>query len=138
MADLVIVAADVKVGSNAQTATVTAGEAITAGQVVYLDSVSGKYLLSDNDVDAPTAVVRGIALDNASIDQPVVIQTSGEIILGVGSFLTVGETYHLTDTPGGIGPIADLLVGQYVSLLGVAISGTTLRFNAQNSGVQKA
>lgn len=141
MADIVITAASVVAGSGAKVTSGTAGATVTAGQVVYLDSATtGKWLLADSD--AATAAARGqganvgIALNGASDGQPIDVLTEGPITLG--SVLTAGTAYYLSATPGGIAPLADLLTGDYVTLLGLATSTSVLQLDIQYSGVATA
>ena len=113
-----------------------AGAAITAGQVVYLDTsvTPNTLLLADCDASATTATVAGIALTGASTGQPVKYAKSGEIT--IGGTVTVGELYVLSGTAGGIAPEGDLASGDYVSFLGVGTTAARIRFNLLNSGVQ--
>jgi hypothetical protein len=138
MVDLVITAASVLPGSGAPTKTGTAGAAIAAGDVVYLDTATtGKWQLADSD--AATAEARGqtsnigIALNSAAANQPVTVQTGGPITLG--SVLTAGTAFYLSDTPGKICPLADVTGGDYFVLLGLAASATVLNLDVQYSGV---
>lgn len=135
MADLTITATNVVAGSNARTVHGVAGVAITAGQVVYLDSATtGKWQLADNN--AASAAARqphGIALNSASLNQPIAVQTDGPIT--IGATLTAGVAYYLSDTPGGICPVADLATGEYPTVLGMATSTTVLDIDIQSSGV---
>src|SRR5882724_2452016 len=107
MADLGVTAANVIQGANAKTETALAGETITAGQVVYQDPTVRKYLKADSDsVSETVRRARGIALNNASLNQPLVIQRSGQVTIGAA--LTPGLAYYLSKTPGGIAPVADI------------------------------
>ena len=133
MTDLVITPADVQRGAGAITKQVSALSAVTAGQVVYKDSTTSNRAPADADGAADMRVVEGIALGGAAADQPFIVQTDGDIELG--SIITVGEIYVLSDTAGGIMPAADLEAGDYVSIIGVGISNTTIRLGILNSGV---
>lgn len=135
MVDIVITAANVVPGTGAKIEHGTAGATVTAGQVVYLDSAStGKYLLADNNsATAAARSPRGIALHGASLNQPLAVQTEGPIT--IGATVTAGVAYYLSDTPGGIGPVADLLTGEYPTVLGMATSTTVLNLKIQASGV---
>jgi hypothetical protein len=133
MADLIITPGNVIAGANAIKAAGAAGETITAGQPVARDSVTRKFLKADNN--APNADLRtpvGIALHGASLDQPLTIQTEGDINLGAA--LTVGVPYFLGDAPGGISPLADLTSGEFVSSLGIASSASNLKLKINVSG----
>lgn len=97
-----------------------AGQTIAAGDVVYLDSATQKYLLADaDDLSATLADVRGIALNSASLNQPLRIQRTGRLTLGAGAAPVVGELYTLSATPGKIGPAADRDTDWHVTLIGV-------------------
>lgn len=134
MADLVITPANVVKGNNAQTEAGILGATVTAGQVVYLDPTTRKYLLADNNAAAlPAKSPKGIALNGGSINQPVVVHKGGDI--AIGATVVVGTPYFLSDAPGGICPLADLLTGENVVLLGIAISTTTIKVGILDSGV---
>lgn len=123
MTDVSITAANVVKGADAMLEHGTAGATITAGQPVYLDDTTGKFLLSDNNASGKKTV-RGIALHGASNNQPLTIQKRGDIT--IGGTLTAGSPYYLSATAGGIMPAADLDVGMDVVLLGLAKSTTVL------------
>lgn len=132
MSDLSITAASVVKGADASIETGIAGATVTAGQPVYLDETTGKYLLSDNNASGKKSV-RGIALNGASLNQPLTIQTRGEIT--IGATLTAGSPYYLSGTAGGIAPAADLSSGMDVVLLGLAKSTTVLVLDVRVAGV---
>lgn len=133
MVDLVITAASV-LGTNAAKATGSAGETITAGQVVYLDPTVKKYLKADsNSATLAARKASGIALNGAALDQPLTLATSGDVT--IGATLVAGSTYFLSETPGGIQPAADLAVGENVCQLGIAKSTSVLALNIQAPGV---
>lgn len=134
MADITITPANVIAGSNASIASGTAGETITAGQAVYLSSTSKKWMLADsNSATSEARQAKGIALNGASLNQPVSVQTSGDII--IGGTLVAGSAYYLSETPGGIQSAADLAAGEYVCLLGLAKSTSVLSIGIQFPGV---
>ena len=133
MPDLTITAANVIAGANSKKTPGVSGATVTAGQTVYRDPTTKKFLLADSD--SPTEAVRacaGIALHAASNGQPLMIQEEGDINLG--ATLTVGEIYVLSDTAGGIMPEADLEAGDYVTVLGVASSASNLKMKIVASG----
>lgn len=134
MADLTITAANVLAGAGAAVSRSVAGATVTAGQAVYLDTADGKWKLADNN--SATAAVRapgGIALNGASNGQPLSVLTSGPITIGAA--LTAGVAYYLSDTPGGICPVADLGSGEYPTVIGIATSTTVLNVQINSSGV---
>lgn len=134
MVDITITAANVAAGSDSQQERGTAGATITAGQAVYKDAADGKYKLADNN--SATAAVRqplGIALNGASDGQPLTIHKLGDIT--IGATLEAGTTYYLSDTPGGICPIADVGSGEYAAIIGIAKSTSVLAVKINYSGV---
>lgn len=134
MADLVITAASVVAGAGTSNETGLAGEAITAGRAVYQDEVTRKFLLADsNSATAAARKAKGIALNGAALNQPLAILRSGD--LTIGAVLTPGTAYYLSDTPGGICPVADVGAGEYVCLLGLAKSASILAVDIQFPGV---
>ncbi|RWX71895.1 hypothetical protein [Mesorhizobium sp. M2A.F.Ca.ET.039.01.1.1] len=134
MADLVITAANVVAGSNAETETGAAGEAITAGQAVYRSSTTKKLMKADsNGASAEIRTPIGIALNGGALDQPIKFQKSGNVT--IGAVLTPGVAYYLSDAPGGICPVADIGAGEYVCLIGLATSASVLALDIRYTGV---
>ena len=134
MAALSITAANVAAGTDAVVEKGTAGEAITAGQLVYRDEADGKYKLAD--CDSATAAVRqarGVALNGAANGQPLSIQKSGDINLG--ATLVAGTTYYASPTAGGIGPLADVASGDDPIIVGIAKSASIMLMRILNPGV---
>lgn len=134
MVDLVITSTNVVSGANARFESGTAGEAITAGRLVYRSSTTKKLMLSDtNSATLEARKPLGIALNGASINQPVTYQLSGEIV--IGATLVAGDPYYASDTPGGICPRADVGTTEDVVLIGVGKSTTILSVDIQVPGV---
>jgi hypothetical protein len=137
MADLTITAANVKALSTATKKQVTAGVAVTAGQVVALDSTTGTYKLCD--VNSGTADLRkpkGIALHAAAADQPLTILTRGKIT--IGATVAVGVTYYASGTGGGIRQAADNTTGDYVAEVGIGVSTTQIDVLFHEAGAPMA
>lgn len=134
MADLVITAASVLPASNAERDTGVAGETIVAGKPVYLAATTNRWMLADsNSATAEARQAKAIALNGASVGQPVAFQKSGDIT--IGATLVAGTAYYLSDTPGGICPLADVGSGEYVCLIGIAKSTSVLQLSFQFPGV---
>src|SRR5690349_19737444 len=111
MADLTITAANCVPGADARLEQGFAGETITAGMPVYKAS-TGLWMKADSN--SATALARqatGIALTGSSLNQPIVVQKSGSLTLG--ATMTAGIAYYLSDTAGGICPVADVGSGEY-------------------------
>lgn len=135
MADLSINSALVVGGTNSTRDTGTAGETITAGQPIYLDATTNKWMKSDNN-GTGTRTVHGISLNGASLNQPVSIHKSGDIT--IGATLVAGTDYWLSGTAGGICPRADLAAGMDTIQIGIAKSTTVLSVDIQDPGVTLA
>lgn len=128
MADLTITAASVLPGSGASLETGTAGEALTAGKVVYKKAADGKWYLADcNSATAEVRVAEAIALTGSAAGQPVVVQKGGSIT--IGATMTANAAYYLSGTAGGIRPAADNTTGDYPQVIGLATSTTVLALN---------
>lgn len=137
MADLTITAASVVAATGAAVTNGMAGATITAGQAVYLNATTKKWELADsNGTPAAARKAGGIALNGASLNQPVAVATAGDVT--IGATLTAGTAYYLSDTPGGICPVADVGTGENVCLLGMAKSTSVLAVNIQAPGVTLA
>lgn len=134
MADLTITAANVLALPGAITLRRLAGATIAAGQAVYLDAADNKWKLADsNGASAAVRTPGGIALNGASDGQPLTVLTDGPITIGAA--VTPGVAYYLSDTPGGICPVADLGAGEYPTIIGIATSATALNVKINPSGV---
>lgn len=134
MTDLSVTAANVVPGTDARQEVGVAGETITAGQALYKSSTTGKWMKADsNSATAEARAATAIALTGSSLDQPIVVQTSGTIT--IGATMTAGIQYYLSDTAGGICPVADIGSGEYVDLVGLSTSTTVMTLNFKYSGV---
>jgi hypothetical protein len=134
MANLTITAASVLADSASNRETGVAGEAVTAGQAVYLASATRKWMLAD--ADSGTAEARkatGIALNGAALNQPLAVLKSGDVT--IGATLTPGTAYYLSDDPGGICPLADVSGGDYICLIGLAKTAAVLTVAIQYPNV---
>lgn len=133
MADLTITPTAVVPGTNAVKDTGSAGEVITAGQVVA-KSAAGLIMKCDNNAGTPE--IRkplGVALNGGAIGQPITVQTRGDIT--IGATVAPGVTYFSSDTPGGIGIAADNLSGEFTGVLGIGKSTTVIAIDIQYAGV---
>ena len=135
MADIIITATNV-VATGANTiADCTAGGALLAGEVVYLESASNTVKLADcNSGTAEARSVYGIALNGAAVNQPVKVLRGGST-LTLGGTLTPGVAYYLSPNPGKVCPVADIVTGCYPTVLGIATSATAFKFAPIEAGV---
>lgn len=103
--------------------TGTAGAAVAAGEVVYASSNGGVSEAQAN-ADA-TSRVAGIALNSAALGEDVIYQSAG-VVTGL-SGLTFNTFYYLSAvTPGLLVSTPDAVAGQYLVLVGLALTSTDL------------
>ena len=134
MADVTITATSVVKGANATIANGYCGETITAGKAVYRSSTTGLWMLADSNSGTTEAKTPGgIALNGGAINQPVAVQTAGEIT--IGGTLVAGTGYYLSETPGGIQPATDLASGENVAQIGLARTTAILVIKLHAPGV---
>jgi len=137
MADISVTAASVLASSTALTASGVAGATITDGQTIYKDTANSNVLkLADSNSTLLISTVEGIALHGAASGQPVKY-VYDDPTFTPGATLTVGQTYALSSTAGGIAPIADLTTGDFPNVLFVAKSATTAVLKIVRGGVVK-
>lgn len=132
MANLTITAASVVASTdalNTRTAEGIAGEAIDAGEVVYIDSTDSYKLKLASAQNATEAEFVGIALNSAGLNQPVEYATQ-DLALAIGATVAVGEVYVVSATSGKIAPNADLIGADFVTIIGVGITTSTISFIA--------
>jgi hypothetical protein len=134
MVDITITPTSVIAGANATKLRGVCGETIAAGKTVYQDPATKKFMLSDtNSATLDARKPLGVALNGGAINQPVEVQTAGDIT--IGATLVAGTDYYASDTPGGICPRADVGATENVVLIGLARSTTVLALDIQISGV---
>lgn len=136
MADISVTASAVVPTSTTVIASGTAGETITAGQPVYADASASNQLKKAANTSAATASVVGIALNGASLNQPVDYAVSGDVTFNAA--LTAATCYVLGSAAGGISSSADLdasINTRYGTVLGMSSSTTNLKVGIVASGV---
>lgn len=139
MADYTIAAGDVVPGADATTIDGECGEAINAGESLYLDTTANQWFKTDVNVSAAKAKVGGIAISSTdAAKQRVGIQTSGTLAVGAVLGLLAGEFIISSATAGGLAPSADLASGWFSSLAAIGKSTTEIIVIPKPSGVQKA
>jgi len=129
--------ANVGIGSSGtRTRTVQAGEAVTQGMPVYLNTDS-KHYRADSNLSAVAAKAIGIAITPASTDGWFVMQEGPNGLVNLGATLTVGETYCVGATAGQIVPIGDLTTGDYPCILGIATTTALIQTLYAYTGIPK-
>lgn len=115
-------------GVGTPTQSMTAGESLSAGDFVYINtSDSNKIYKADADAAAKAAV--GYVLAAATTNNPVTVYFEG--INDQLSGLTLGARYYLSATAGGVTSTKPSTAGQIVQYVGIAISTSALAFNPQ-------
>jgi hypothetical protein len=115
-------------GFGPDVTTFVAGEALTAGNFVYINA-TGQVLKADAALPAKAA--RGYVLSNVAnaANATVYFDEANTAVTG----LTPGATYYLSTTPGGVTttPPATNGSGQIIQELGFASSATNIHVNIQ-------
>lgn len=129
-ADITITAANVVPSANAKIKRGVAGVALTAGQLVYLESSSNTLKLADsNSATEEVRKVAGYTINSAPVGGPVhYVYQDPALVLG--GTTAKGTIYILSATAGGIAPAADLTTGWYPHVLAVGVSTTVVAFDA--------
>jgi hypothetical protein len=101
----------------------TSGEAITAGDGVYLKASDGKLWKTDSDADESTFSFVGIAITTVgAADLAVEYAPPGHVVSGLAG-LTAGSPYYVTGTAGTL----TTTPGTRYALVGRAISTTQMQ-----------
>ena len=124
------------VTAGKRTKTGTGGETMVAGDVVYLDSATGKYKKAANG-DSATAVIAGVLLAPSADGKHCVFAYEDGTELAIGSSATENTWYTVSSTAGNIHPVADLASDEYLSWLGYG-NGTNLILRIINTGTTKS
>lgn len=142
MADLPVVANEVKVGTNvnagASNKHITrqggnALEAVAAGDLVDLFSVPGSVKLARADDRATSKFFA--ALNSAAIGQPVEVLEDGPLELGASANVLPGVPYFLSKAnPGKWAPIADVTNPDILTLAGMGLDAGVVQFRPLYSG----
>ncbi len=134
MAALTITAANVFAAADVSTKVVTSGATVTAGMAVYKDLADGNKYKGCTTASAAAALCAGIALNGGTDGQRLTIGMSGDIT--IGDTVVVGSTYYVGAAAGNDGLIEpDVGSGDFVTILGVAISASVIRLRINVSGV---
>lgn len=116
-------------GFGADTLTLTAGETLAAGDLIYVDS-GGQAFKADADASAKAAI--GFVLAGITSGATGTVYFGSGLITGLSS-LTVGALYYLSSTAGGITTTAPTGTNKIQQQVGYALSATTLYFEPQRS-----
>lgn len=133
MADFTVTAGNIAPSETSRD-TLLAGEAITAGQVIYKKSADQKAWKAQNDGTEAEAQAIGIALNGAAAGQPVAYQKSGALTFG-STFAAAGALVCVSATAGGLCPVADVGSGKRLTIVGVSTSASVLNIDLNVTGV---
>lgn len=143
MAEYTPTAANV-IASNVVPQYLTAGEAITAGQLIYRKASDSKAYLAQSDGTEEEAGVIGMALNAAAAGQPVQYAAGGasvEITLQAGIFTTpgTGQILVLGPTAGKFSDASDLdaATDDYVVIVGWATDTNKMRLYIYNTATTR-
>lgn len=135
MADRSITASQVIPSSNAAIQKGTAGATITAGQPLYKDADTKELHPALNDTLIHATVV-GIAANGASDGQPVqYVSRDPALQLGAAAGVAEGDLLVLSGTAGGICPLADVVTGDFLCVIGVGNSDGSINCNFEGGAL---
>src|ERR1700752_3529953 len=138
MADIAITAANVLPSVAARYSQQKAGVALTAGQVLYLDTSTGTVKLAKANSAAPINTVFGIAAENCGANQQVLVITF-DTLLAIGGTIAAGTICWLSAVnAGGINatPADDVTGGVMTRIvLGIGMGSNNVNFQPLVGGV---
>jgi hypothetical protein len=143
--NLSITASQVQPGTTANGAQFSsnnlAGASITAGQMVTLNTATPPAWVLANSTTLALSGGNGpvgVACNNAATGQPLIVQTGGLITLGSGAAMTVGQIYCLSETSGDICLGSDPTTGDYVDIVGIGKTASTMYLYNTITGIVHA
>ena len=116
-------------GIGADTATVTASEALAAGDLVNIHDVAGAFRVRKADASTTGKQADGFVLAAVASGATATVHFEGTDT--PVTRLTPGVRYPSAATPGGSVGTAPTGTGQVVQRVGAATSATTLNFEPQ-------
>lgn len=118
-----------------QVISLTAGEAITSGDVCYLSS-DGKMYKAIASGESTSSGFLGMAMEDISSGSGGTFLVNG---IYTTSGLTAGDKLYLSDsTNGGVTNTAPSASGSIVRIIGYSLSSTELYFKPDNSYVENS
>lgn len=134
MTDITVTPGSVVSGANAIKQQGICGETILQGQSLYKAAATGLWMKADcNSATAEARAGTAIALSGGSVNQPLTVQTEGDIT--IGGTVVPGTPYCVSNTAGGICPWSALTTGDYVSLLGLGKTTAAISLKPQSVNV---
>ncbi|MBK8915047.1 MAG: hypothetical protein IPM64_10695 [Phycisphaerales bacterium] len=112
-----------------------AGEALVAGEFVYLNPADGKARKAMTGGALDLTRVAGMAVNSAVAGQPVSLSATGEVTVN-SAFSLAGQLLVLSGTAGRCMDATDLEIGQHLTVIGWSTAANKLRLNLAASGVK--
>jgi hypothetical protein len=113
---------------GAQTAIFVAGTAITAGQVVRLNS-SAKWVQTDADAASTSVGLIALALQTKSLDEAILVALGGSFVRVNAWNWTPGATIYLSVDVGGLSESQPSGSDDVIRVIGFAVSADVIWFN---------
>ncbi len=113
---------------------VNAGEAVTAGDIVYMDGTSNEWMLADANVAGEFPAI-GMSAEDGTDGNPMLVLIRGVARLDSWSWTNEGVKLYLSETPGGMTETTPSDDGDCVQILAtvLAITTDTILFNADST-----
>ena len=121
--DTAVAAAD---SSSAVTSTFTAGEAITAGDLLYLHTDGDVWKAFSNGTVAQATPI-GVANTSGLAAASIIVTTFGYCPAAL--LITPGNKYYVSSTPGVASATAPASVGQHIVEIGTGLDSNYFNFN---------
>lgn len=134
MPDLAPTAADVISGSAGR--SVKFGEAAVALDVVYYSTAGEHWLKAAAGADNGDTSYGIVVSSSVAANQHGSVVDIADVVIAVGAILTAGEVYALSANSGKIKLLSEVVTGEWVFLVGAAVSGTELRTMLNRLAVQ--
>jgi len=110
---------------SAVSISMTAGEALTAGDAVYINTTDSKIYKAENDDTREKATVMGFVNADAALDAEIPVVVRGKVTTASTS-LSVGSQYFLDAALGAITVTAPSVSGDFSAVVGQAVSTTEI------------
>ncbi len=138
MANVTITASSVVPSANSLKSSIQLGEAADAGDIVYFKSSDAKWYLAnattlEESGNGAGSNLKMLASSGAANQYVVGVDPKSSIT--VGAVLTKGRAYVLSATDGLIANEGDLTSGQFLTIVGYAITSSVLFFDPTSTGV---
>lgn len=133
MANLNIIGANVRAPVGIPVQVKLAASNFEPMEAVY--AINTNYVAKANAANANLATVIGITVTRAYTDQPVGFVGSGTMLAGANTNLVVGETYILSNVPGNIAPVADIVTNSTLTVVGYGLNVNYLQLAINPTGI---